>query len=269
MSTIEHAVILAAGLGKRMRAQVEGIELDAEQARAAAAGTKAMIKVGRPFLDHVMTELADAGTTRVTLVIGPGHDEMRRYYTELETSRISIDLVVQPEPLGTANAVLAARDAVSDERFVLINSDNFYPAEALRALAATEGAALVGFEPTALTTMGNIPAERVAAFAMLQTDDDGHLRAITEKPDVETAARLAGSPVSMNCWALPRTIFDACDRISPSSRGEYELPDAVRLLVGEGTEFTVVPFRTGVLDLSSLLDIADVAERLADHEVRL
>lgn len=57
-----------------MRKEADGVALDAEQSRAADAGVKAMISVGRPFLDHVISALADAGFTDVCLVIGPEHD---------------------------------------------------------------------------------------------------------------------------------------------------------------------------------------------------
>lgn len=269
MSAITEAVVLAGGMGTRMRARAQGVQLDERQAAAAAAGTKAMIDVGRPFLDHVVTELAEAGITRVVLVVGPKHVEMRRYYTELATERVRIELATQPEPLGTANALLAAEPLVQTDRFLLVNSDNHYPAEAVRALTEVDGAALVGFDPVALTTQGNIDPARVAKFALLEVDEDGHLTAITEKPDEQTTARLAGAPVSMNCWALPRSIFDQAHRIEPSARGEYELPDAVRLAISEGTSFTVVLASVGVLDLSSQDDIAEVARRLQGREVRL
>ena len=66
------AVIMARGLGSRMRRASEGVELTAEQQRAADAGVKAMISLdGRPFLDYVISALADAGFPEICLVIGP------------------------------------------------------------------------------------------------------------------------------------------------------------------------------------------------------
>jgi hypothetical protein len=53
-------------------------------------------------------------------------------------------------------------------------------------------------------------------------------------------------------------------------RGELEIQDAVRYAMHTlGTRFAVVPVRAGVLDLSNRGDIAAVAERLKDTEVRL
>ena len=75
-SPVTKAVILARGLGTRMRRD-EGVGLDREQSRAAAEGAKGMIPFGRPFLDYVLSSLADAGFREVCLVIGPEHRAIR------------------------------------------------------------------------------------------------------------------------------------------------------------------------------------------------
>ena len=76
-SAIERAVVLAAGVGRRMRSPGAAAELTAEQEAVAETGVKALIPVGRPFLDYVLSALADSGVKRVCLVIGPGHGELR------------------------------------------------------------------------------------------------------------------------------------------------------------------------------------------------
>src|SRR5512139_529817 len=109
MPTIDKAVILARGLGTRMRRADPGAPADAAQARMADAGIKAMIPIGRPFLDYVVSALADAGYTRACLVIGPEHALVRDYYTQaVHPTRISVDFAIQAEPRGTADAVLSA-----------------------------------------------------------------------------------------------------------------------------------------------------------------
>jgi dTDP-glucose pyrophosphorylase len=71
---ITTAAILARGLGSRMRRSDAGVALDAAQEATADAGLKGMIPIDRPFLDYVISALADAGITTVVLVIGPDHD---------------------------------------------------------------------------------------------------------------------------------------------------------------------------------------------------
>jgi glucose-1-phosphate thymidylyltransferase len=230
-----------------------------------------MIPIARPFLDYVISALADAGITDVCLVIGPEHQSIREHYATASLTRVRVSCAIQTNPLGTADAVAAAQGCTGNERFLVLNSDNYYPVEAYRALAAIEGSGLVGFDYEALLRESNIPAERVRRFALVQCADDGSLAGLIEKPDEEMFQRLiGGSLVSMNLWAFTPVIFDACARVRPSARGELELQDAVRIAHEQlGERFTVVPFAGGVLDLSSRADVPGVARALHAIEVRL
>src|SRR5699024_8983615 len=121
---ITTAVVLARGLGSRMRAAGQGA-LSSEQAAAAAAGHKALVPVGahRLVADSV-SALGDAGIRRAVLVVAPEHEEFSRHLAELAPSRLEVTLAVQAEPRGTANAVASAREAVGDAPFIMVNGDN-------------------------------------------------------------------------------------------------------------------------------------------------
>lgn len=264
------AVILARGLGTRMRKDDDAAALDPKQAQVASSGVKALIDVGRPFLDYVISALADTGITEVCLVIGPEHDVLREYAARTTGGRVTVTTAVQEQPRGTADAVAAAREFAGHDRVIVLNSDNHYPQAALAALAAAPGNALVGFDRRAMIEQSNVPAERIQAFALVAQDAEGHLTDIVEKPDeAALAAYGADAPVSMNAWLFTPAVFDACARIEPSPRGELEIIDAVRLLVDEGSAVTVVPAAVGVLDMSSRGDIAAVQAALAQIEVAL
>lgn len=267
---IRTAVIMAAGLGTRMRRADEGAALDASQSAVAESGVKGMIPIRRPFLEYVLSALADAGIDEVVLVIGPQHHAIRQHFTvDAPPQRVRVRFAVQAEPIGTANAVTTAAALLGDAPFLVLNADNYYPVDAFRALAADESAGTIAFDRDALVREGNIDAERVRAFAVLQVTDDGALTGIVEKPgdtlDVDSpAARWVG----MNLWAVTPAIVEACRRVPRSARGEFELPEAVGLALRDGVAVRAIRMAAPVLDLSRRSDVAAVSARLGDLEPR-
>src|SRR5262245_24111067 len=110
-----------------------GANADAAQERMADAGLKAMIPFRRPFLDYVLSALADAGFDDVCLVIGPGHDVVRQYYTRTSPpTRVRISFAVQLEARGTADALLSAESFAGRDDFIVLNADNYYPVDVFR-----------------------------------------------------------------------------------------------------------------------------------------
>lgn len=273
---ITTAAILARGLGTRMRRDDAAAKVDQTQAAAAATGMKGMIPIpgsgsagpGRPFLDYVISALADAGMQHVVLVLGPEHESVREYYrAEGKPTRVSIGFAEQAQPIGTANAVLAAAESVGEGSFLTLNADNYYPVDAFRQLAADDSAGTIAFDRDALVAGGNIDAERVRSFAVLDVTDDGRLAGIVEKPGnsldlTSPKARWVG----MNVWAITPAVVDACRRVPKSARGEFELPEAIGLAIREGVVVRAIRMSAPVLDLSSRGDIASVVSRLQGIE---
>jgi dTDP-glucose pyrophosphorylase len=267
---VDRAVILARGLGTRMRSAQESARLDAPQSAAADSGMKAMIPFGRPFLDFVLSGLADAGYQSACIVIGPEHSVVQEHYARIKPTRIGVQFAIQEKAIGTADAVLTAQKFANGREFVVLNGDNLYPLEVLAALRELGEPGAVMFDEDALVRNSNIPAERIRAFAYGKVNGDGYLTELVEKPDETRAAELrVDALISMNCWRLASEIFAACKRVTISSRGEYELPVAVREAVRAGMKLKIVRSTAGVLDLSRRSDISAVAERLKEIQVRL
>ncbi|MDE0333898.1 MAG: NTP transferase domain-containing protein, partial [Defluviicoccus sp.] len=82
------AIVLAAGKGTRMKSDLP----------------KVLHRIGnRAMVDHVLDRVAEVGIERVAVVVGTGAERVTEAVSPVRTA-------VQDPPLGTAHAVLAARD---------------------------------------------------------------------------------------------------------------------------------------------------------------
>jgi glucose-1-phosphate thymidylyltransferase len=249
--------------------------LTPEQSAAADEGSKGMMPIrGRPFLDYVLSSLADAGIDEVCMVTPPGGAAIRPHYERPARRRVSIAFAEQSSPGGSGDALLSAEAFARGQGFLALNSDNLYPVSSIRALRELTGPGLAVFERERLLATSNFTRARVDAFAVLRVSPDGWLEGIVEKPKGEEAVDGrpgAGAPVllSMNLWRFTPAIFEACREVPLSSRGERELPQAVGWAIARrGERFRGVPCSEGVLDLSTRADVAEVERRLEGVEPR-
>ncbi len=253
---ITKAVILARGLGTRMRAVDKNSNLDSEQAKIAELGVKALIPIAenKTFLDFALENLRSAGFTEICLVIGNEHEILKEF-----CRKNGLHFAIQEKPLGTANAVLSAENFANGDNFLVINSDNIYPVNSLQRLRYLNAAGLIAFNRQSLIAKSNISAEKIAKFAVVEFDENNYLTQIVEKP--KTVAE--NSFVSMNAWLFSNKIFEACGNINLSVRNELELTDAVQFAIKNlGEKFKIITSNEGVLDLSSREDIEKVIEKL-------
>jgi dTDP-glucose pyrophosphorylase len=117
----------------------------------------------------------------------------------------------------------------------------------------------LAFARDGLLRSGQIEADRLSRYALLDVGADGYLRDIIEKPDLDLSRARHTAPISMNVWRFDRRIFDACRRVPLSTRGELELPAAVQHGLRDGElRIHALPIDAAVLDLSHRADIPAV-----------
>jgi bifunctional UDP-N-acetylglucosamine pyrophosphorylase/glucosamine-1-phosphate N-acetyltransferase len=199
------AIILAAGEGTRMK----------------SARPKVLHEVaGRSMLGHVLAAVAQAGASRVVVVVGPDRADVA---AEAATLLPSAEIVVQSERRGTAHAVLSARRALSDGHddvlvafadTPLVQAATFSSLRA--ALARGAAVAALGFEAKDPTGYGR--------FVM----DGDALEAIVEHKDASESQR-AITLCNAGLMALDgRHVLSVLEAIdSDNAQREFYLTDAV------------------------------------------
>jgi len=123
----ETAMVMAAGLGKRMRPLT-------------ATRPKPLIKVaGQPLLDHVFDRLRAAGVKRAVVNVHYLADAIEAH---LRARIKDIEIVISDERgqlMETGGGLVQARELIGDKPFLVVNSDNLWldgPTDTIRSLAA-------------------------------------------------------------------------------------------------------------------------------------
>lgn len=296
------AVVLAAGRGSRLQRASVPLKADsrtsdatptpatasgpdrlaAVQEAAATAGIKALIPVGsagseRPIIDYILASLADAGIREVCLVVNAASESaFAAHFQHTSIERLVIRYAHQDQPRGTADAVLAARQTIGARPFLVLGCDTWMPAEVLRRVVRYDGCAMPAFARARLLAADtNLDDEKVRGFAVLDLSAaDRHgsrrLERVREKPDQPTWAALE-EPVflSLNAWRFESPILDACAAVAPSPRGEFELPDAVQLLIERGVPVAALTTESPALDLTYRADARSFGRLIGDRPVAL
>jgi bifunctional UDP-N-acetylglucosamine pyrophosphorylase / glucosamine-1-phosphate N-acetyltransferase len=217
---------------------------------------------GLSMLGHVLKTAAKAGTEALSVVIGPGMDNVRAVAARLAPGA---SVYVQERQRGTADAVLAARAAIaahSGDVIVLYADTPLIKPETIARLRAKldEGSqvAVLGFHAADPTNYGR-----------LLVDAGGALLAIREHADASAEERkitLCNSGVlAFRCPDLAGLL----SRIEANNpKGEYYLTDAIELARKDGLSAAVVLCpETEVLGVNSRDQLA-VAEGIFQSRAR-
>jgi bifunctional UDP-N-acetylglucosamine pyrophosphorylase/glucosamine-1-phosphate N-acetyltransferase len=234
------AVVMAAGLGTRMRSSTP----------------KHLHPIlGRRIVDWVIAAAEEAGADPIVVVASPG---TRDGYE-------GVDVAVQEKPLGTGDAVRAARARLAPVRgdvLVLSGDTPLLTADVLQGLVEThrsEGAAatVLSFEPPDPREYGRVVRDgngRVARIveAADATPDEAELREVNSSIYVFKSDKL----------------WPALERLQPhNAQNELYLTDTIGILVGDGETVAihVAPDPIEAEGINTRSELAAAAAALRDR----
>jgi D-glycero-D-manno-heptose 1,7-bisphosphate phosphatase len=175
---VRQCVILLGGLGTRLG------ELTREM-------PKPLLEVaGGPFVDILVREACRRGFTDILLLAGHAAPVVESFVAARRASLpagVSLDMVVESEPLGTGGAVRHALDQLHD-RFLLMNGDTWFDFNWLELTLASPDAAVIAARKVPL-------ADR---YEHLAIDGEGRVTAILPRGSREGGAIINGGLYILN-----------------------------------------------------------------------
>ncbi|OKP82954.1 sugar phosphate nucleotidyltransferase [Paenibacillus sp. P32E] len=195
---------------------------------------KCMLPVnGEYILVSIINKLVAAGITEIGIVVNPSQGEIRQTIGDGERWNASLTFLLQKEAKGLADAVKSARSFVADSPFLVMLGDNLYEGDLMpfiRSLEAGKAAASI------LLQQVKDPSQFGVAVI-----HDGQIVSLEEKPRIPKS-----NLAIVGAYAITAAIWPVLDRLTPSPRGEYEMTDAIQMLISEGKHvaysITTAPF---------------------------
>jgi UDP-N-acetylglucosamine diphosphorylase/glucosamine-1-phosphate N-acetyltransferase len=208
------AVVLAAGEGVRLQP-------------VTATRPKHLIKLGgKPILEYCLDALKASGLTEVIIVTHYMGDAIRGFFGDGERMGLKLVYVEQAEMLGTGNAVSVVEPYIDDD-FVLVYGDLLFAPEAVADVVNLFEAEAE--KPAAV--MAVVPVEKPESYGIVEITGGQKVKSIVEKPaSGDAPSNLANAGI----YVFSKGIFDKLRQTKASVRGEWELTDALSLLMEEG-----------------------------------
>jgi glucose-1-phosphate thymidylyltransferase len=234
------AVVLAAGRGTRLEPLTDD-------------KPKALVEVdGRPILEDVFDNLIEVGASEFVVVVGYLKEKIIERFGD-EYRGVPITYAHQREPLGLAHAVLQAEPHVDDD-FMLMLGDNIFRANLADVVNRQQES-----RADAAFLTEQVPMEEASRYGVCDTNAYGEVVEVMEKPD-DPPTNL----VMTGFYTFSPAIFHACHLVQPSDRGEYELPDAIDLLIKSGRTIDTVRMNGWRVDVGYPEDRDRAEQRLEE-----
>ncbi|KAB1188438.1 MULTISPECIES: UTP--glucose-1-phosphate uridylyltransferase AglF [Haloferax] len=235
------AVVLAAGKGTRLRPLTED-------------RPKGMVEVnGKPILTHCFDQLVDLGAEKLVVVVGYKKEVIIEHYDD-EYRGVPITYTHQREQKGLAHALLTVEDHI-DEDFMLMLGDNIFNANLGDVVKRQrEDRADAAF------LVEEVDWDEASRYGVCVTNDYGEITEVIEKPE-EPPSNL----VMTGFYTFTPAIFHACHLVQPSNRGEFEISEAIDLLIRSGRTIDAIRIDGWRMDIGYPED-RDEAERRLQEE---
>jgi len=179
---------------------------------------------GKPILLHGLEYIRDKLEIKdVIIVVGHQRQNIIDYFGDGEKFGVKITYVIQHfnSKRGLAAALQLVEEYINSD-FCLYLADNLFGADLRKVLDEHR-------ENRPSVTLHVEEHENPSRFGVVITDDDNNITGVIEKPKNPPS-----NLVITGFYVFSPIIFSAMGKLKPSKRGEYELTDAIQILIDEG-----------------------------------
>ena len=183
-------------------------------------GPKQLLPIAnKPMSQYCVEAIRDCNITEIAIIIGGvGSEKVKEYYGDGKKFGVNITYIKQDEPRGIAHAIKLCRDFINNEKFLVFLGDNIIQKTILEL---KENFDTSDFDATVLLCEVDNPSR----FGIADIKNS-KITKIMEKPkNPPTNFAVTG------IYFLSPKIFDIIDELKPSLRNEYEITDALQMLL--------------------------------------
>jgi glucose-1-phosphate thymidylyltransferase len=205
------AIIPAAGIGTRLRPHTH-------------TAPKALLHVaGKPILGHILDELLAYGIDEVVIVVGFLGEKIVDYVKE--HYRIRASFITQRELSGLGWAIYITREHITEEPFLIILGDTIFETDLEQVMKGT------------YDSIGTKRVEDPRRFGIAETDGK-FVTALVEKPEKPSSNQALVGIYFIKSTELFSRCLEELVAKKITTRGEYQLTDALALMIKHGCEIT-------------------------------
>lgn len=208
---VYNAVILAGGLGTRMRSSKPKVVHEV---------------IGKSMVAHVVDHLEEAGVTENVAIIGYGREQVQAVLGD------RVRYAVQEEQLGTGHAVRMASEYLKDVEgvtVVICGDTPLISPETIRSMIEHHENAQLS--ATVLTT----ELEDSTGYGRIIRDDAGHVLRIVEEKDASLEEKSVREINTGTYCFDTRLLFEALENVTnDNAQGEYYLTDVLEIIRTKG-----------------------------------
>jgi len=186
-------------------------------------GPKQLLKIAnKPMSQYVLEDLRNAGIKDIAIIIGDVYPEkVKEFYGNGEKFGVNLTYVYQDNPKGIAHAISLCEDFIGNDKFIVYLGDN---------ILRTGLSSFVDKFQNSLSDAQILLAEveNPSQFGVVDIKENKILKIIEKPKNPPSNFAVIG------VYFLTSKIFKIISELKPSWRGEFEITEALQLLMDKG-----------------------------------